>query len=82
MSLDYILCHPDEDLTAFSSDAIAGAIEETPEGNSNYVALEAAPLLIEIPYTVQVVSRIQYSRTVLHLMAGSIRGRIPHAGAP
>jgi hypothetical protein len=33
------LCHPNEDLAAFSPDAMAGVIEGTPEGNSNYVAL-------------------------------------------
>ena len=33
------LCHPDEDLAAFSPDAIAGVIEEILEGDSNYVAL-------------------------------------------
>ena len=34
-----LLCHPDEDLAAFSLDAMADVIEETLEGNSNYVAL-------------------------------------------
>ena len=34
-----VLCHPDEDLAASSPDAMAGVIEETPEGDSNCVAL-------------------------------------------
>jgi hypothetical protein len=34
-----LLCHPDEDSAAFSPDAMACVIEETPEGDSNCVAL-------------------------------------------
>ncbi len=33
-----LLCPPNKALAAFSPDAIAGVIEETLEGNSNYVA--------------------------------------------
>ena len=33
------LCHPEEDLAAFSPDAITGVVEETPEGKSHFVAL-------------------------------------------
>ena len=39
----------------------------------------ATPLCIEIPCTVSLVGRGQYSRTLLHSMAGSIRG---HNRAP
>ena len=34
-----LLCHPDENLAAFSPDAIAGVVEELAEGPSRFVAL-------------------------------------------
>ena len=37
-------------------------------------ALRGSPLCIEIPYTVPLFFRNQYFRTLLHVVAGSIRG--------
>jgi hypothetical protein len=39
MSLNLLRCHPGENLAAFSPEAVAGVVDELPEGPSRFVAL-------------------------------------------
>ena len=44
-----LLCHLEEDLAAFSPDAIAGIIEETPGGRSNICCVGGDEIQASVP---------------------------------